>query len=121
AAWVGALVPLALLVGVAWRNRDEPSVAIAREATLRFSTLGIVSVATLVATGAVNSWVLAGSVHALVGTDYGRLLLVKVALFLVMLSIATVNRLRLTPRLVQDVDTAGSRDALRRLRSNSLI
>ena len=121
AAWVGALVPLAVLLGAAWRNRDEPSVAMAREATLRFSTLGIVSVGTLVATGVVNSWVLAGSVHALVGTDYGRLLLVKVALFLVMLSIAAFNRLRLTPRLVQQLDTAGSHDALLRLRNNSLI
>jgi putative copper resistance protein D len=101
AAWVGSLVPLAVLLGAAWRKRDEPSVAIAREATLRFSTLGIVSVGTLVATGVVNSWVLAGSVHALVGTDYGRLLLIKVALFLVMLSIAAINRLWLTPRLVQ--------------------
>jgi putative copper resistance protein D len=121
AAWVGSLVPLAVLLGVAWRNRDAPSVAIAREATLRFSTLGILSVGTLLATGVVNSWVLAGSVHALVGTDYGRLLLVKVALFLVMLSIAAVNRFWLTPRLVQQVDTAGSQDALRRLRNNSLI
>jgi putative copper resistance protein D len=121
AAWVGSLVPLAVLLGAAWRNRDEPSVAIAREATLRFSTLGIVSVGTLLATGVVNSWVLAGSVHALFGTDYGHLLLVKVAFFLLMLSIAAVNRLRLTPRLVQRLDRVGSHDALRQLRNNSLI
>jgi putative copper resistance protein D len=121
AAWVGSLVPLAVLLGAAWRKRDEPSVAIAREATLRFSTLGIVSVGTLLVTGVVNSWVLAGSVHALVGTDYGRLLLVKVALFLAMISIAAINRLRLTPRLVQHLDSVGSQDALRRLRNNSLI
>ena len=121
AAWVGSLVPLAVLLGAAWRNCDEPSVAIAREATLRYSALGIVSVGTLLATGVVNGWVLAGNVHALVDTDYGHLLLVKVALFMLMLSIAAINRLWLTPRLVQHLDSVDSRDALRRLRNNSLI
>ena len=86
-------------------------------AVLRFSTLGIVSVAVLVATGIVNTWYLAGSVAALTGTDYGRLLLVKVALFAVMVAIAAVNRRVLTPRLVPDHDVA----ALQRLRNNSLI
>jgi copper resistance protein D len=119
AAWVGALVPLAVLLGAAASNRGEPSVAIARAATLRFSTLGIISVATVLTTGIVNSWELVGSVPALFGTDYGRLLLAKVALFLVMVSVAAVNRLQLTPQLVQPTDT--SQHALRRLRNNSLI
>jgi len=120
-AWVGSLVPLAVLLGAAWRVSDQSSVAMAREATLRFSTLGIASVGTLLATGIVNSWVLAGSVHALFGTDYGRLLMVKTALFVLMLLIAAINRLRLTPRLVQKLDFAGAQDALRQLRTNSLI
>jgi copper resistance protein D len=80
--------------------------------TRRFSTLGIVSVGVLVATGIINSWVLVGSVPALVGTDYGRLLLVKVALFFVMMAIAGVNRLRLTPRLVQAPSAAVAENAL---------
>jgi putative copper resistance protein D len=121
ATWVGALVPLAVLLGAAWHSPDATSVMIAREATLRFSTLGIASVATLLATGIINSWILAGSVQALVDTDYGRLLLVKVALFLVMVSIAAINRLRLTPRLVQELDTTAALVALHRLRNNSLI
>jgi putative copper resistance protein D len=120
-AWVGALVPLAVLLGAARRNEDNASLSVAREATLRFSTLGVVSVGTLVATGIVNSWVLAGSVPALIGTAYGRLLLVKVALFLAMLSIAAVNRLRLTPDLVQDLDVSARQNALRQLRNNSLL
>jgi putative copper resistance protein D len=119
AAWVGALVPLALLLHAA--NDDPFSIEIAREATRRFSTLGVASVGTLLATGIVNSWVLAGSIPALFGTDYGQLLLVKIALFLVMVSIAAVNRLRLTPRLVQSRDASAGQRALRRLRNNSLI
>jgi copper resistance protein D len=120
AAWFGALIPLALLLHAAHRHQAETSVAIARAALLRFSPLGIASVGTLVATGAVNTWVLAGSVPALVGTDYGRLLLVKVALFLVMLSFGAINRLWLTPRAVQATSAAAAR-ALRLIGRNSLI
>jgi putative copper resistance protein D len=120
AAWVGALLPLAVLLGAA-QGRDPPAVAIARAATLRFSTLGIVSVAIVLATGIVNSWERVGGVAALVRTDYGRLLMLKVALFLVMLAVAAVNRLQLTPRLVQEPDAAAQQDALRQLRRNALV
>jgi copper resistance protein D len=121
ASWVGALTPLAMVLGAAGSDPRDSSLAIARAATLWFSTLGIVSVATVLASGIVNTWVLVGSVPALIGTDYGRLLLVKISLFLVMLSVATVNRLRLTPRLSQDRDHSAERDALRQLRTNSVI
>jgi copper resistance protein D len=121
ASWVGALVPLAVLLGAAVNDRSEGSAAIARAATLRFSTLGIVSVATVLTTGIVNSWVLAGSVPALFGTDYGHLLLMKIALFLIMVSVAAVNRLRLTPQFLQDLDISAHCGALRQLRNNSFI
>jgi copper resistance protein D len=124
AAWVGALLPLAVVLGAAQDRhgaRGASAVAIARAATLRFSTLGIVSVAIVLATGIVNSWERVGSVAALVGTDYGRLLSLKVALFLVMLAVAAVNRLQLTPRLVQEPDAAAQQDALRQLRRNALV
>jgi putative copper export protein/mono/diheme cytochrome c family protein len=112
-AWLGGLMPLALLLAAA--SRKEISPAAAREATARFSILGVLSVGTLIVTGVVNGWVLAGNVPALIGTDYGRLLLVKVALFGVMVAIAAVNRLHLTPRLAAE-DTA-----FRALARNSLI
>jgi putative copper resistance protein D len=121
AAWVGALVPLALLLRAVGRDASEAAVAVARAAVARFSSLGIVSVATLVVTGLVNTWVLAGSVAALLDTDYGRLLLAKVALFLVMLSFGAVNRLWLTPRLDHAPKGAGPPPAIRQIERNSLI
>src|SRR5258708_9837592 len=121
AAWLGALVPLALLLHAAGHSPDQSSMTIARRATQRFSTLGVASVSTLVVTGIVNTWVLAGSVSALLDTDYGRLLLAKVALFVVMVATAAVNRLVLTPRLVQEVDLVVGWAAMQRLRNNSLI
>jgi putative copper resistance protein D len=119
AAWVGALLPLIVLFAAA--GADDASLAMARTATARFSILGIASVGTLLATGIVNTFYLAGSVPALLHTDYGRLLLIKIALFLAMLAIAAVNRFRLTPQLLQHASIAASRDALRQLRRNAAI
>lgn len=117
AAWVGALLPLAVVLGAA--RHEHAALVVARSATTRFSNIGIASVAIIVVTGIVNTWVLAGSVHALTATAYGRLLLLKLALFCVMLAIAAVNRLRLTPALDGGVGTAGA--ALRRLRVNCFL
>ena len=119
AAWVGALMPLALLLHAA--NDGGEAMAVAREATRRFSIMGMASVGTILATGIVNTYVLAGSIPALLGTAYGRLVLVKVSLFFVMVSIAAINRQLLTPRLVQEQDAPAAGLALRRLRTNCLV
>jgi copper resistance protein D len=119
AAWLGTLVPLALLLGLA--GNDAAALATARAATLRFSTLGIVTVGTLLCTGLVNTWYLVGSPAALTGTEYGRLLLVKIALFLIMVTIASVNRLELTDRLVEAQSPAAVNDARRKLRRNATV
>jgi putative copper resistance protein D len=121
AAWVGALVPLALLLRAVRTRHETASVGVARAAVLRFSTFGTVSVGTLVASGLVNSWMLVADMPALIGTAYGRLLLVKVALFLVMLSAAAVNRLLFTPRLAHAPIIGPVKDTVRALERNSLI
>lgn len=118
-AWVGGLVPLALLLAAARRGADPRSQAVAPLATRRFSTLGVISVATLLASGTVNTLFLAGSWPTLVGTTYGQLLLLKIALFAAMVFIAAINRRRLTPRLA-DLSRSGPH-AMRRLTRNSLM
>jgi copper resistance protein D len=115
AAWVGGLLPLALLLAAA---QQASALGVARTASLRFSACGVAAVGLLVLTGAANTWYLAGSIRALSSTDYGHLLLIKIALFLVMLALAAINRLWLTPAL-SDGKPAG--DALRQLRRNTLI
>jgi putative copper resistance protein D len=77
-AWVGMLLPLALVLAAA--GHDGPSIALARAATVRFSALGVVIVAALLITGSANTWYLAGSFAALTETDYGQLLLTKIAM-----------------------------------------
>ena len=113
AAWVGGLVPLAILLAFARRAANEQAAGLAAGVAYRFSTLGIASVGGLLATGLVNSWALVGSMRAFVETDYGCLLLLKIILFAVMLVLAIVNRLRLLPH-VRDVG------AMSQLQRNSL-
>jgi putative copper export protein/mono/diheme cytochrome c family protein len=107
--WLGALLGLVLLLR-ATNGR------VAAAATRRFSTLGIVSVAALIATGIVNAWYLVGGVPALLGTTYGRLLALKLALFALMLALAAANRLRLAPQVGQ-----GRESAVRHLRRNAIV
>lgn len=99
AAWIGGLLALLLFFATARRIRGPGWTTLVPKATKRFSMLGIASVATLSATGVVNAWVLVGSFHALFGTEYGRLLLLKLAFFATMLALAATNRFWLTPRL----------------------
>jgi putative copper resistance protein D len=116
AAWLGGLVSLTLLFRVVRRDVSA-SMLLARDATTRFSTLGIVCVGTLILTGIVNAWILVGSLHALLFSGYGRLLTLKIGLFAIMLAFAAVNRFWLTPRLV----LSSGPEPLRQLSLSSVI
>jgi putative copper resistance protein D len=118
AAWVGGLLPLAFVLTIAGK---ASSFAIARAASLRFSNYGIAAVGVLLLTGPINTWYLAGNVRALAATDYGHFLAVKIAFFLTMLALATINRLWLTPALAANAEQRQARDALRQLHRNVVL
>ena len=82
--------------------------------------MGVVAVAILLATGILNSVFLVGSIPSLLGTDYGRLLMLKIARFLTLVVFAAINRQWLAPQLATPAgpESAG---ALRQLRRNALI
>jgi copper resistance protein D len=115
--WMGGLLPLALTFVAAGRANYATWAPCVSSVTRRFSTLGLWSVGTLLATGLVNAWFLIDGPAALVETSYGRWLLVKIILFLVTVAIAGVNRFRLTPRLEQGQESVV---AMRGLRRNAL-
>jgi putative copper resistance protein D len=97
--WLGTLPPFILFLVEVLRTGDTNWGAVAATATRRYSAMAIGSVAVLLTAGVINTWFLAGTVPALVGTEYGRLLLAKIGLFIAMLMVAAVNLLRLAPRL----------------------
>jgi putative copper export protein/mono/diheme cytochrome c family protein len=91
-AWLGGLLPLLLLI------RDAPAASAARAAE-RFGWIGIVAVLTLTATALAQGWALIGGYVGLAATAYGQLALLKLLLFAVLLALAAINRVRLTPAL----------------------
>jgi putative copper resistance protein D len=98
--WLGGLWPLGLVIAASLREtRDTAAIA---ELLRRFSGVGTIAVAILVASGLVQTWFLVGTPTALISSDYGRLLCLKVALFLVMALLAAANRFWLTPKLSRD-------------------
>ncbi len=121
AAWTGGLVSLALLLSAARRHQGFAWASLARDAAQRFSTLGIVSVGALLVTGIVSAWILVGSFQALVITEYGQLLMLKIVVFAVMLVFAAVNRFWLTPQLAFSSENEAQVKALRRLTRNSVV
>ena len=76
--WAGGLVPLVLCL--AWARR-LPSHAVAARAAEAFSRVGLGAVTILAATGAFAAWQHVGGVPALLGTAYGRWLILKLVLF----------------------------------------
>ena len=97
--WLGGLLPLAWLLGRARSQSGTAWISVARDVVPRFSQMGYAAVGLLAMTGALNTLLLVGSTHALVGTPYGRLLALKILLFLAMVTVALFNRFRLLPRL----------------------
>jgi putative copper resistance protein D len=77
--------------------------------------MGVVIVAVLAASGILNTWFLTDRMRALLGTDYGRLLQIKIALFVAMFCLATINRARLLPRLSQTRDLTSAQRAMQTL------
>jgi copper resistance protein D len=121
AIWIGGLVSLVLLLSVSRNDQTDAGVSFARDAAQRFSTMGVAIVVVVLATGIINAWILVGSLQALIITDYGRLLMLKVALFGVMLLMAAVNRFWLTPRLALPSGSEPQLEVVRRLARNSMI
>jgi putative copper resistance protein D len=120
AAWIGGLLPLALLLAAAGRRAPATVVPVYR-VVRRFSALGVISVATLVASGVINTWILVGSVHALLVTEYGQLLMLKLAIFALMLVFAALNRFWLTPQLGRAPPDLVQQGTLHRLTRNSTV
>jgi len=113
-AWLGALPPLALLLAAASREDGADGRPFAVLAARRFSTWALAVMAVIVVTGVWNAWNEVGGVPGLVGTGYGRLVLLKVALLLPVLALAAWIRGSLLSRLGGDGATVG-RPAMRSL------
>ena len=90
--WVGAFAPLLLALRRLPRHEAHALLA-------AFSTRAVVAVACLLLAGVTLSALQLRTPSALITTDYGRLLLLKLALVALLLGLGAINRLVLTPAL----------------------
>jgi copper transport protein len=85
AVWFGGLVLLATCV------LPRPDVSML-QAVARFSLVAFTAMVVIVVTGMVQGWRQVGSLQALGQTAYGRLLVAKVAVFLLLIAVAGRSR-----------------------------
>jgi copper transport protein len=85
AAWVGGVAVLVVLLSL-----RHP--ALTPAGVRRFSAIALGGVAVLVLTGSLQAWWILGSVSQLWTTTYGRLLVAKIALVLLIVVIAVFSR-----------------------------
>ncbi|WP_411034858.1 copper resistance CopC/CopD family protein [Shinella sp. BYT-45] len=112
AIWIGALLPLAF----ALRSEAESG----REALGRFSRIIPLGVAVLVAAGTVLAVVQVREPSALFSTDYGNVLLAKLALLLVLFGLVAVNRWLLT-RPAENGEAGAAKRLVRAIAVETLI
>jgi putative copper resistance protein D len=93
--WIGGLFCLAQVLRRAAADASEFAAVLSR-----FSRLGYWLVALLLISGCVNALVLVPRPESLFTSDYGRVLLVKLGLVLIMVGFALYNRLGLVTRAV---------------------
>ncbi|CAO3416319.1 hypothetical protein [Azospirillum doebereinerae] len=111
AFWLGALPPLLAVL------RHAPALDSAR-LVRRFSRGALAAVAALVLAGVGLSLLQLADPAAIAGTVYGQLWLAKMVGVALLLGLASVNRLRLTPAL--ETGSRSARDHARRLLSLSV-
>ncbi len=95
--WLGALLPLGLLLHAASREAGADARPFAVLAVRRFSALALVAMLAIVGSGAVNGFIQVGAGPALIGTPYGRLLVAKIAVLAPLLIFAALGRRLLPP------------------------
>jgi len=114
-AWLGTLLGVALVAMPACLAQPEGERgAAAADFINAFSPVALVSAAVVGITGVVAAWLHLGSWHAFVDTDYGRTLLIKLALVATVLALGAINWRIMRPAL-------GTEMAARRLRRSAVL
>ena len=96
--WVGGIACLLLALPAATRQLQSAQRGRLLLATLaRFSPLALASVIVIAVTGVVQAYIDVRSIHGLLNTTYGALIIAKIALLLLLISLGWINRERVIP------------------------
>jgi putative copper resistance protein D len=121
ALWAGGLPVLFWALQRGTKRRDLP-IGWADKIVARFSHLALFSVVVIVLTGLYQSWIHVQSWSALFGSSYGKVLLLKLALFLLMAGLGAINFFSTRPGLVDAASDAPIwKKSLRRIGAESVL
>ena len=109
-SWIGGLL-FVLVADGRERHRSGPDGSLLADLVPVFSPVALVSAGVLLATGTLAAFVHVESVGALFASTYGRLLLAKVALVLLVMILGAINWRRLTPLLLDETADAPIRSS----------
>ena len=112
-AWVGALVPLLPILAALGNSPQRRDAGVALR---RFSSVGHAVVALVIATGVVNTALILGRWPTTLSSPYQALLDAKLAVALLMTTLAVVNRYGLVPRIA-----ASPSRAIRAIRLGTMV
>jgi len=104
ATWLGALLPMGLLVKRALHEGTPPQLA--EFALRRFSPVGMAAVGMILLGGLINAISRAISFEAFVTSTWGRIIILKFAIVSTMIAVAALNRFVLTPLLPERAEIA---------------
>ena len=114
-SWIGGLL-FVLVADLVERRRTGGGSSLLGDVVPLFSPVALVSAGVLVATGTLAAFVHVESPGVLLSSTYGRLLLAKVALVLLVMVMGAINWRRLTPPLLGGEDGGALRgNAVREL------
>ncbi|MHB8242777.1 MAG: copper resistance CopC/CopD family protein [Solirubrobacteraceae bacterium] len=116
--WVGGIACLLLALPTGTRQLEGPDRSrLLLAALARFSPLALAAVLALALTGVLQAYIDVRSLHALLHTTYGVLILAKTALLVALLGLGWVNRGRILPglhRVVASGEAPGATGVLAR-------
>jgi copper transport protein len=120
-AWVGGLVLLLLALPAATRRLEAADrTRLLAANLLRFSPIALGCVVVLLVSGTIQAFEHIGAWDQLLHTGFGRAVLVKVGLIVVLIAVGAVNRRRVIPKLRALVDSAAAPGAAGRLLRRTL-
>jgi copper resistance protein D len=119
AVWAGGLPALIMLIGVGPIPDDTRRLAAA--VLRRFSRLATLAMGVILVSGVLLTWYLVGNFPGMIGTEYGRLLLLKLALHGGVLLIASGLQRELLPMLELKPSDATFRSYANRVKLETVL
>ena len=100
ATWFAGIIVLAIALPDVWQGRTmSERTRLLSEVVSRFSRMALIAIAVVAATGTINSFLNMESPGDLIDSGYGRMVVVKIGLFLAVVALGSINHLYVRKRL----------------------